>query len=137
MKTPLLAVLAAITLASSGCMKSAQSDSPAAHEISNFDQDVLARSNTTPVLVDFWAPWCGPCRSLKPILERAAESATGSWILLAINVDNHPDLARQFGIQSIPNVKLFWKGKAVAEFSGALSEDEFKKWMTEHLAAAR
>ncbi len=84
----------------------------ASHEIRDFAADVLARSESTPVLVDFWAPWCGPCRVLSPVVEKAATEADGRWVLATVNVDNHGELARQYGIQSIPNVKLFHRAKS-------------------------
>ncbi len=103
------------------------------HEVSDFSADVLERSRTVPVLVDFWAPWCGPCRSLKPVLEKLAGEAGDHWSLVTINVDLHPGLATQFGIRSIPAVKLFHAGTVAAEFSGAMPEGSVRAWLDAHL----
>ena len=103
------------------------------HEVSDFSADVLERSRTAPVLVDFWAPWCGPCLSLKPVLAKLAGEAQGRWTLVTVNVDLHPDLAERFGIRGIPNVKLFHAGEIAAEFSGALPEGTVRGWLESHL----
>jgi putative thioredoxin len=126
-----------LVVAVAGCAKQPGSSSPTAdsaqHAVSDFSTDVLARSQVTPVLVDFWAPWCGPCKMLKPVLEKAAAEAGGGWHLVTVNVDNHGDLAQQYGIQSIPAVKLFHRGKVVAEFVGAKSDSDFRSWLASNL----
>jgi putative thioredoxin len=106
------------------------------HDITDFTRDVLERSHTTPVLVDFWAPWCGPCRTLGPVLERLAGTAGNRWTLAKINTEALPDVASAYGVMSIPNVKLFKDGKVVDEFVGALPEGDIRRWLDLLLPAA-
>jgi putative thioredoxin len=86
---------------------------------SNFEADVLDRSHSLPVVVDFWAEWCAPCRQLGPILEREASKRSGRLELVKLDVDANPTVSRSYGIQGIPAVKAFHKGRVVAEFVGA------------------
>ncbi len=107
------------------------------HDLIDFPTDVLEPSQRVPVLVDFWAPWCGPCKMLGPVLEKLAGEAAGRWTLVKINTDEQPDLAEQFGIRGIPNVKLFHHGQVVAEFAGAQPEPQLRRWLDEHLPTAK
>jgi putative thioredoxin len=88
----------------------------------DFMRDVVEASREVPVLVDFWAPWCGPCRQLTPILEKAVRAAKGAVRLVKLNIDEHPQIPGQMGVQSIPAVFAFQDGKPVDGFMGALPE---------------
>ncbi len=103
------------------------------YEVQDFDKQVVQRSKEVPVLVDFWAPWCGPCRTLGPVLERMATKAGGRWELVKVNTEEHQDLAATFDIASIPAVKLFVNGEVVNEFVGALPEREISRFLEKAL----
>lgn len=89
-----------------------------------FRQDVLAESAKQPVLVDFWAPWCTPCKQLRPVLEKALKATKGKVKMVAMNIDEHPQIAGQLGIQSIPAVIAFSKGQPLDGFVGVLPESQ-------------
>jgi putative thioredoxin len=103
--------------------------------IANFDAEVIEASQTTPVLVDFWAPWCGPCKSLGPMLEKVEAAYNGRFKLVKINSDDEQELAGAFGIRSIPTCVLMIEGKPVDGFMGALPEGQVKAFLDKHLPA--
>jgi putative thioredoxin len=95
----------------------------------DFDTAVIERSKTVPVLVDFWADWCGPCRQLGPVLERAVDARLGKVELAKLDVDANPNLTRTFGVQGIPAVKAFKDGKIVDEFVGVISQAQIERFL--------
>jgi putative thioredoxin len=103
------------------------------HDVTNFEEEVIAGSYKIPVLVDFWAEWCGPCRVLGPILERLSQQARGRWTLKKVNVEEFQDVATEYNVKGIPVVKLFKNGHPVAEFTGALPEIQVENWLKKNL----
>lgn len=95
----------------------------------NFEEDVIQTSHRKPVVVDFWAPWCGPCRVLGPTLEKLAKESKGRWRLVKINADSFPVLTQRFGVRGIPAVKMFVDGAVKDEFVGALPEQAVREWL--------
>lgn len=103
--------------------------------IQNFEAEVIEASMTTPVLVDFWAPWCAPCKSLGPILERVETAYEGRFKLVKINADDEKQLAQAFGIKSLPTCVLLMNGQPVDGFMGALPEGQIQQFLDKNLPA--
>ena len=103
--------------------------------LENFEQEVIAASMTQPVLVDFWAPWCGPCKAIGPILEKLETAYGGGFKLVKINSDEEQQLAGAFGIRSIPTVILLKNGQPVDGFMGALPEGKVREFLDKHVQA--
>jgi putative thioredoxin len=101
--------------------------------LQDFQKDVVEASETQPVVIDFWADWCGPCKQLGPILEKLANEAKGRWKLVKIDTEKDPELAMQFNVRGIPAVKMVYQRKLIAEFTGAQPEHVVRKWLDENL----
>ena len=101
-----------------------------------FNTDVVERSRTTPVIMDLWAEWCGPCKQLSPVLEKLANEAAGQWILAKVDVDANPQLSAALQVQSIPMVVAVLGGQLVDGFLGAMPEAQVRQWISQVLAAA-
>ena len=99
------------------------------YEVSDIKKDIVDVSQHTPVVIDFWAEWCGPCKVLGPVIEKLASKAKGRWKLVKVDLENpnNQQLAAQFQIRSIPAVRMIFQGKMLGEFNGALPETQIKQ----------
>jgi len=99
----------------------------------NFAAEVVQASRSTPILVDFWAPWCGPCKTLMPILTKLADEFQGAFKLAKVNIDQQQQLAQQFGVRSVPTVKIVKDGQIVDEFTGAIPEAQIRALLAKYI----
>ncbi len=132
---------AARSAASAGAGDAAPAAGPASAFVfdvteETFNDAVVLRSRTTPVIVDLWAEWCEPCKQLSPVLEKLANEAAGAWMLAKIDVDANPRLAQAFQAQSIPMVVAIAGGQMVDAFAGAMPEGQVKQWLAQVLSVA-
>lgn len=106
-------------------------------DTATFKALAIDRSYELPVLVDFWAEWCGPCKILGPVLETLALEQAGRWELVKVDTEAAPELSQQYKIRSIPAVKLFHRGEVIAEFNGALPKNQIERWLDQQLPDKR
>lgn len=106
-------------------------------ESSEADFHAVAEEATIPTLVDFWAPWCAPCRIVSPLVERMAEELAGRLKVVKVNSDEAPNLGRRFGIRGIPTLVLLDQGREIARVTGALPAEALRQWLNDHLPVAR
>ncbi len=102
----------------------------------DFNKQVIEKSYERPVVVDFWAEWCGPCRILGPVIEQIAKEQKDKWTLVKVDTEENYEVSMQYQIRSIPNVKMFHKGEVIAEFAGALPHNQILEWLEENLPDA-
>ena len=98
-----------------------------------FEKEVIEKSKETPVIVDFWAAWCGPCRVFSPIINKIAKKYEGKVILAKVNVDDNPTHALKYKIMGVPTLILFKNGVAIAQSVGAIPEEEVEKWINDNI----
>ncbi|WP_106479032.1 thioredoxin family protein [Phytohalomonas tamaricis] len=104
-------------------------------DVSNFQQVVLEGSMQVPVLLDSWAPWCEPCKSLMPVLEKLAREYQGAFVLAKLNIEDNQQIAAQLGIRSVPDVKIIIQGQLYDQFQGALPEGQIREWLGQYIDA--
>jgi putative thioredoxin len=97
--------------------------------MATFQKEVAQKSMDTPVVIDFWAPWCNPCLQLAPILEKLAVEFAGKFVLAKVNTDEEPQIAQAFGIQSLPTVFAFVEGQPIDQFVGVMTEEQIRQWL--------
>jgi len=100
------------------------------YDVNDFEIEVIERSRTLPVVADFWAEWCAPCRMLGPVLEKLEAESEGAWMLAKVDTESMPEAAMRYGVRSIPAVKLFVNGAVSAEFVGAQPEHVIRQWLS-------
>ncbi|MBU0627904.1 MAG: thioredoxin [Nanoarchaeota archaeon] len=99
----------------------------------NFEKEVIEKSKEIPVVVDFWAGWCGPCKMLGPVMEKLAKEYDGRFILAKLDVQANQSMAQKYGVRSIPCVKFFKNSKEVDEFIGYLNESDIRGWLDKNI----
>lgn len=99
----------------------------------DFEKNVIEKSKEKPVVVDFWAPWCGPCQMLNPVMEKLTEEYKDKMDIVKLNIEDNQATASKYGVMSIPVVKMFKDGEVVAEFVGAKPEGDVRNWVEENL----